>query len=571
MNATVILMRYAKPIKWSLLGIIMLMVVENAAGMLMTVAQKFIIDELFIQGKYHLFIPIILLFLLSFVAFNFLNVLVSQCRLSVDNRIQHHLMNDMLRSIQRMPIQILQNERVSKLTNYFTNDMPNVSGVVSYYIPNTVNQIIRIILLLCIVGIGDPFLLAIVLGITFVYITLGKRMLTRMSSLSRSVQDSRADLQVVIEEGISSSREVIAFDRSKWEMKRYLDAFQIMFARVMKEGKAQNKFMLFSDPLRTGVTIITLAYGGYKVLEGEMTLGMFVVLYTFSTQLMETTRDVYGLLQDYSSRKANVERLAANVLQLEQIDPGVHELNGPISSINFSGISFAYSEDQPYVLRNFELNMPVGKKIALVGPSGSGKSSIVQLLNRFYQPQIGEILVNEIPLTMIKRTHWNNYISVVAQEPFLFTDSIRNNIMLGRSFSEEEMITACKAAEIHDFIETLPLGYDTVLGERGQNLSGGQRQRIAIARALLANNEILILDEATSALDMETERRVMFNIDQVRNGKTTIVIAHRLSTVENADMIMFIDEGNVVESGNHEKLLTMDGRYAGLTKELSAV
>ncbi|OOC59408.1 ABC transporter ATP-binding protein [Paenibacillus ihbetae] len=571
MNAAAILMRYAKPMKWSLLGIIMLMMVENAAGMLMTAAQKFIIDDLFMHGKYHLFLPIILLFILSFVAFNFLNVVVSQYRLSVDHRIQHHLMNDILRCIQSMPIRDLQNERVSKLTNYFTNDMPNVSGVISNYIPNTVNQIVRIILLLCIVGIGDPFLLAIVLGITFVYITLGKRMMTRMSSLSRSVQDSRADLQVIIEEGVSSSREVIAFDRSKWEMKRYLEAFQTMFARVIKEGKAQNKFMLLSDPLRTGVTIITLAYGGYRVLEGDMTLGMFVILYTFSTQLMETTRDVYGLLQDYSSKKANVDRLAANVLQLEQIDPGVYELNGPVSSIHFSKVSFSYSEDQPYVLRNLELHIPVGKKIALVGPSGSGKSSIVQLLNRFYQPQIGEILVNEMPLTRIKRTEWNNCISVAAQEPFLFTDSIRNNILLGRSFTEEEMIAACQAAEIHDFIETLPLGYDTELGERGQNLSGGQRQRIAIARALLANPEILILDEATSALDMETERRVMYNIDQVRKGKTTIVIAHRLSTIENADIIVFLDGGSVVESGNHDKLLSLDGRYAGLTKELSAV
>lgn len=564
MNTISILMRYVKPMKWSLFGIIMLMVVENAAGMMMTAVQKFIIDELFINGKYHLFIPIILLFIASFLIFNLLNIVVTQYRLHVDNQIQHHLMNDMFGSIQKMPIKILQNERVSKLTNYFTNDLANVSAVISNYIPNAINQFIRIILLLCIVGFADPFLMIIIVGITFLYIALGKRMVSRLSSQSRKVQDSRAELQVVIEEGISSSREVIAFDRRTWELSRYLTRFHTMYEHVMTEGKLQNKFMFLNDPLRMGVTIITLTYGSYRVIEGDLTLGMFVILYTFSSQLMETTRDVHSIIQDFSSRKANIERLTSNVLQLEQIEQGVHELNGAITSISLSGVSFAYSYDQPFVLKNLTLDIPVGKKIAFVGLSGSGKSSIVQLLNRFYEPQAGEILVNGIPLSSIKRTDWNTRISVVAQEPYLFTDTIRNNIKLGRSYTDDEMIAMCKASEIHDFIKTLPQGYDTVLGERGLNLSGGQRQRIAIARALIGNTEILIFDEATSALDMETERIIMCNVEQIRKGRTTIIIAHRLSTIENADMIIVIEEGIVAESGTHEQLMVAEGRYAHL-------
>ncbi|WP_454191226.1 ABC transporter ATP-binding protein [Paenibacillus sp. Marseille-Q7038] len=492
MNTISILMRYAKPMKWSLFGIIMLMVVENAAGMLMTAVQKFIIDELFINGKYHLFIPIILLFFASFLIFNLLNIVVAQYRLHVDNQIQHHLMNDMFGSIQKMPIHLLQNERVSKLTNYFTTDLANVSGVISNYIPNVMNQFIRIILLLCIVGFADPFLMIIIVGITFLYIALGKRMVSRLSSQSRKVQDSRAELQVVIEEGISSSREVIAFDRSTWELSRYLTRFHTMYEHVMTEGKLQNKFMFLSDPLRMGVIIITLAYGSYRVLEGDLTLGMFVILYTFSSQLMETIRDIHSIIQDFSSRKANIERLTSNVLQLEQIEEGIHELDGAITSICLSGVSFAYSPDQSFVLRNVTLDFPIGKKIALVGMSGSGKSSILQLLNRFYEPQAGQILVNGIPLSSIKRTDWNNRISVVAQEPYLFTDTIRNNIKLGRSFTDDEVIAMCKASVIHDFIQTLPQGYDTVLGERGLNLSGGQRQRIAIARALMKQLRHLI-------------------------------------------------------------------------------
>jgi ABC-type multidrug transport system fused ATPase/permease subunit len=248
-----------------------------------------------------------------------------------------------------------------------------------------------------------------------------------------------------------------------------------------------------------------------------------------------------------------------------QMEDGSKQLAGPIKNLRFERISFRYQEDSNEIFDGLSLELPVGSKIAFVGFSGGGKSTVVQLVARFFEPQAGRILVNQNDLREISRESWMNRLAIVFQEPYLFPDTIKNNLLFGsEDISEERLVRACMAAEIYDQIQELPEGIDTMVGERGIQLSGGQRQRLAIARALLRNPEILILDEATSALDMETERQVFQHLDRDYPGVTKIIIAHRLSTIENANHIFVLDKGRVVEQGTHEQLLKRASLYKSL-------
>jgi ABC-type multidrug transport system fused ATPase/permease subunit len=214
---------------------------------------------------------------------------------------------------------------------------------------------------------------------------------------------------------------------------------------------------------------------------------------------------------------------------------------------------------------HMSMDLPLGSKIAFVGASGGGKSTISQLLIRFFEPQSGSVLVNGRPLSDYKREDWTKRVDIVFQDPYLIPETIRTNLTLGREpISDEKVEAMCRVAQIHDVIQELPDGYETIIGERGITLSGGQRQRLSLARAFLANPEILILDEATSALDLETERLVQKGLDELRDGRTTIIIAHRLSTIINADRIYVINRGKVIEQGNHEQLMMGDTAYKRL-------
>jgi ABC-type multidrug transport system fused ATPase/permease subunit len=245
------------------------------------------------------------------------------------------------------------------------------------------------------------------------------------------------------------------------------------------------------------------------------------------------------------------------------------EIEGSIKEIAFYNIDFQYASDSNKVLEQFNLIIPAGKKIAIVGISGGGKSTVANLLMRFFNPTKGEILINGINLSSIRSDAWSKRIGIVLQDPYLFPDTIRNNLLLGRSVPDEWFMLVCQKMLVDSFVSQLPDTYETPIGERGITLSGGQRQRIALARAILRDPEVLILDEATSALDVESEKEIQSNIDMIRQGKTTIIIAHRLTTVINADVIYVIKDGRVCESGTHQELMEKSGEYKKLVTQQS--
>ncbi|MEF3312018.1 ABC transporter ATP-binding protein [Paenibacillus sp. GYB004] len=358
-----------------------------------------------------------------------------------------------------------------------------------------------------------------------------------------------------LEEGITHTREILAFHRQDREYQELNNRYQRYMDKSKEEGVITNKHAVYAGAIKWGFNLIVLAFLGYQVLNQAVTIGTFVVVYQFAAQLIDSISGSYHFLIGISSSFASVERYREGAGS-ESISAGTIRFEELIRSIRFDAVQFGYGEHLTPALHNLNLDIPVGKRIAFVGESGSGKSTIAQLLVRLIEPAGGTIMVNGIPLETVRRDDWASKVSLVFQETYMYPDTIRFNLAFGQNVTDDDIREACAAAQFRETAETLPDGYDTWIGERGAALSGGQKQRIAIARALLADPELLIMDESTSALDSETERLVLRSIEKRRNnGRTTIFITHRLSTIESADLIYVLEHGTVTEQGTYAELI----------------
>lgn len=558
------LLSIVKPIRWLFLVSLLLMFVQSVVTLGTIGIQKWIIDDVFLDERYDLLQGVILSFIALIIAFSILWVTVATLLGKCISGVQLTLSEKLFTHIQNIPMKIFQSERVAGYVYKMTQDSWNVTFLIAQQITRTIQHICYVILLFAIMGAMNPYILlaSVVLGVA--YIVLSKYFAPRLKNASKEMYEQKSNLTVFIEEGISSTREVVAFDHHEWEMDKYRKIFQYYYQKVMREGKLVNRQLISSEPLKWGINVAILGIGGYAVINQTVSLGTFVVVYQFTAQLMNSFQNLFNNFMNLSSRMASAERLRV-LLEGEEMDAGHVPLQAPITSLQFENISFAYSSDAGDVLKSLSMNIPIGSKAAIVGTSGGGKSTVAQLLVRFFDPTEGKVQVNGIALSDIRRDDWSQKCAIVFQEPFLFPDTIRRNLLFGlEGIQEEQLIEACRQARILEYIQSLELGFDTFIGERGITLSGGQRQRMALARALLRDPELLILDEATSALDLETERQVQAELDVARYGKTTLIIAHRLSTIQNADIIFVFDDGRVIEQGSHDELMNSDTIYRQL-------
>jgi subfamily B ATP-binding cassette protein MsbA len=365
---------------------------------------------------------------------------------------------------------------------------------------------------------------------------------------------------------VSGYREIRIFGGQAQQKERFREASQY--------NRSQNLKMAFADGLSTPViqTLLALALATLvwfalspDILAG-FTAGSLVAFLTAATQLGKPIRQLSEVQSDIQRGLAASEDIFAQLDLDEEMDSGEVTVKRATGAISVRGLSFAYPGSDRLVLENVSLEIPAGKTVALVGRSGSGKTTLVQLLARFYPVETGEITLDGIPLADYRLANLRAQLAMVSQQVALFHDTVYNNIAYGAlaDAREEAVLAATESAYAREFIESLPAGFQTVLGDDGGGLSGGQRQRIAIARAILKDAPVLILDEATSALDNESEHRIQQALDNVMANRTTIVIAHRLSTVEHADSIVVMDAGRVVASGTHQTLLQEGGLYAQL-------
>lgn len=563
---------FVRPIRWSLLLTVVLMLCQSVVTLGTIAVQKWIVDDIFVQGEYDKLTGIILVFIAAFVTFSILYVVVAYFLFRNRSLTQQYIGRKLMAHYQSMPIEDYHRQRVGSFIHSISEDANGMAGILTHQSTRGVQHIFYLIMLFFVLGAMSPVILVASFSLAILYTYLGRKMSVKLKKVSKELSERRSRLAVTMEEGISATREVIAYDREEWERGQFNKFFSAYYEKVMEEGRLTNKMLLSSEPFKWGIHLAILGVGGYGVIQDAISLGTFVVVYQFTGQLMNSIQNLFNFAMEWSRGMASAERVR-DVLQGRTVEKGHAALEGPIRSIRFHNVRFAYSSEKGEarpVLSGVDAELPIGCKIAIVGASGGGKSTIAQLLLRFYEPDEGAIVVNGVDLRELDRDDWHRRAAIVFQEPYLFPNMVRYNLLMGHEgFGEEEWIRAYRAAQIHDDIVRLPDGYETVLGERGISLSGGQRQRLALARALLRDPELLILDEATSALDLETERQVQHQLDTLRRGKTTIIIAHRLSTVQNADLILVMDQGRLVESGTHEELMLQQGVYRKLVLKQS--
>lgn len=387
-----------------------------------------------------------------------------------------------------------------------------------------------------------------------------------MAKASKAVKARTADINADLENSISGVRVAKAFTNEDYEVEKF-DRGNNMY-RDAKRGyyKAMAIFsggMEFSTSL---LNIIVIAVGAIFVVNGDMTLTDMLTFILYVGTFLTPIRKLVSFFEQYTNGMAGFERF----VELMQIESDIQdaadaiELKDVEGNIEMKDVSFSYSDDSP-VLENINLTVPAGQKVALVGPSGGGKTTMCNLIPRFYEIDAGAITIDGHDIRNLTLKSLRHKVGIVQQDVFLFAASIKENIRYGRpDATDEEIREAAKKAEIHDFILGLPQGYDTEVGERGTKLSGGQKQRISIARIFLKNPPIIILDEATSALDTATEIKIQQALDALAQGRTSLIIAHRLSTIRNADMIIYIDDEGIQERGSHDELMANGGRYKEL-------
>ena len=474
---------------------------------------------------------------------------------------------DIFRNITNLHIGYFNDQRKGDLMSRFTNDVAEVETSVSNSMKSVMKEPITIIIyfiVLFTISAKLTLFTLILLPITGGFIG---QLIKRLKRKAKQSQEAMGRIVNILDETFSGMRVIKAFNARNFIIKKIDD--ETSYHRKVNLSIARKNEL--SSPLSEflGVIIVSIImyYGGQLVMDGELQPEVFMGFLAFYASMIQPAKNFSNGITSIQKGTVAAERIfkIIDTVPVVKSKPGAPELSAFRESIEFKNVSFAY--DREPVLKNINLRIEKGKTVALVGPSGGGKSTLADLIPRFYDPTHGEVQIDGVSLTDYEIESMRKHMGVVTQESILFNDTIFNNIAFGmENVSEEAVMHAARVANAHDFIMQTEEGYQTYIGERGSKLSGGQRQRIAIARAVLKNPPILILDEATSALDSESEKLVQEALTNLMKNRTSIVIAHRLSTIQHADEIVVIQNGHIIERGRHEVLIGQDGLYKKLNE-----
>jgi ABC-type multidrug transport system fused ATPase/permease subunit len=483
------------------------------------------------------------------------------------SRILYDLRNRLYDHIQKLSLRFYQNNKTGEIISRVMNDAEQTKSIVETGMMNVWLDLFSLTVAIAFMFNMDFWLTMVSIAIFPFYALSVKKLYKRMRDLTKSRSQALAEIQGYLHERVNGIPVIKSFTLEEHQQERFAAKNQNFLQRAIDLTRWNARTNMIINTLTDIAPLLVLTYGAYEVIQKNLTLGAFVAFFAFLDRLYSPLRRLVNSSTELTQASASLDRVMElldepyDVIDKPDAKP-LHDIKG---HIHFEDIAFRYDSSTDWVLKNIDLTIEPGQTIALVGMSGGGKSSLISLLPRFYDIQQGRILIDQQDIIQITMKSLRSQIGMVLQDNILFSGSVEENILFGNpKATKEEIIAAAKAANAHDFILNLVDGYDTEIGERGVKLSGGQKQRIAIARVFLKNPRILILDEATSALDLESEHLIQESLEKLAKNRTTLVVAHRLSTITHADQIVLIENGEIKEKGTHEQLLQQEGAYARL-------
>ena len=524
---------------------------------------RYALNTLIPNYELRTFLILVVLLLAGFCLHKMCNWFVAYWGHVFGTRVEQDMRRDVFDHLQKLPFSFYDTNRTGKIMSRATTDLFEITEL-AHHGPEDFTIALLNLIGACIMMIHIRWELAIiVIFVLPVMIFVGIVSRRNLSRTSTKVKETTAEVNAGLESSISGVRVTKSFNNEDFERTRFAEFNKQYSAAKQWRYKYMATFFSNIEFCNNLLSLVVIAVGGYFIMKGKMTLPDLVAANLFVAAFRAPIGKLNFLVEQYTNGMAGFERFL-EIMRTEPEpadDPDAVEILSARGNISFKNVDFSYTPDFP-VLKNLNLEIHSGEKFALVGSSGGGKTTICNLIPRFYEITSGEISLDGIDIHKIKKSSLRSQIGLVQQDVFLFAGTIRENIAYGKpEATDEEIEQAARRAEIHEDIMKMPNGYDTIVGERGIKLSGGQKQRVSIARCFLKNPPILILDEATSALDTATEIKIQHAFDELSKGRTTLVIAHRLSTIKNADNIAVVNDHGIVELGTHEQLMKKRGEY----------
>ena len=552
--------------RWRLFFGSILMLISRAASMVLPASTKYIGDEVFTNRRYDIIKWIALAIGIStlvqavtgFALSQILGVAAQHAITKMRMRVQQH--------IERLPVSYFDSTQSGQLISRIMNDAEGIRNLVGTGLGQILGSFVTAVVAFGVLFWLNWQLTSAMIAVLLVFVAMLLYAFKKLRPIFRERGEITAEVTGRLGESLGGIRVVKAYTAEKREELAFARGAHKLFRNIARSVTGVSAVSSFSALVIGAIAVVMIVIGGNAVQSGTMTLGDFLMYISFTFLLAMPIIELTAIGTQITEAFAGLDRIREVMAlttedELDQQKTPLPEIKG---SIEFDNVSFAYEADVP-VLKGISFTADAGTTTALVGSSGSGKSTILSLVLNFIQPNSGRILIDGKDLETVRLRDYRSHLGVVLQDNFLFDGTVLDNIRFANPEASLDRIKeVCRIANADEFIESFPEGYNTVVGERGVKLSGGQRQRIAIARALLADPRILILDEATSSLDSESEALIQEGLNRLRQGRTTFVIAHRLSTIRSADQILVVEAGEIVERGDHDRLVLLNGRYKQL-------